>query len=92
MSADTGVKINGEDVDFAKISIEDALKLLNTSEETGLTSAEVEKRLAEYGPNKLPESTRNPFLVYLGYMWNPLSWAMEVRRNLKHPGTMSCAC
>lgn len=44
----------------------------------GLTSAEVEKRLAEYGPNKLPESTRNPFLVYLGYMWNPLSWAMEV--------------
>lgn len=28
--------------------------------------------------NKLPESTRNAFLVYLGYMWNPLSWAMEV--------------
>ncbi len=32
----------------------------------GLTAAEVEKRLAEYGPNKLPESTRNPILVYLG--------------------------
>ncbi len=44
----------------------------------GLTSAEVEKRLVEYGPNKLPEGTRNPFLVYLGYMWNPLSWAMEI--------------
>jgi H+-transporting ATPase len=43
-----------------------------------LTSAEVEKRLAEYGPNKLPESSRNPILVYLGYMWNPLSWAMEI--------------
>ncbi len=37
------------------------------------------KRLAEYGPNKLPEGKRNPVLVYLGYMWNPLSWAMEVR-------------
>ena len=35
------------------------------------------QRLEEYGPNKLPESTRNPFLIYLGYMWNPLSWAME---------------
>ncbi len=43
----------------------------------GLSSAEVEKRLQEYGPNKLPESTRNAILVFLGYMWNPLSWAME---------------
>lgn len=32
----------------------------------GLTSAEVQKRLAEYGPNKLPEGSRNPILVYLG--------------------------
>lgn len=40
--------------------------------------AEVEKRLAEFGPNKLPESTRNPIYVFLGYMWNPLSWAMEI--------------
>lgn len=43
----------------------------------GLTTKEVEERLAEFGPNKLPESTRNPFLVFFGYMWNPLSWAME---------------
>ena len=45
--------------------------------EGGLTTDEHAKRLEEYGPNKLPESTRNPILVYLGYMWNPLSWAME---------------
>ena len=32
----------------------------------GLTTAEAEKRLLEYGPNKLPEGTRNAFLVYLG--------------------------
>ena len=25
----------------------------------------------------LPESSRSALLVYLGYMWNPLSWAME---------------
>lgn len=43
----------------------------------GLTTAEAEARLSVYGPNKLPESKRNPVLQYLGYMWNPLSWAME---------------
>lgn len=31
----------------------------------GLTSEEAARRLAEYGPNKLPEETRNPILVYL---------------------------
>ncbi len=44
----------------------------------GLTSAEVEKRIAEFGQNKLPESGRNSFFVFLSYMWNPLSWAMEI--------------
>lgn len=43
----------------------------------GLTTSEWQTRLEQYGPNKLPESSRNPFLVFLGYMWNPLSWAME---------------
>lgn len=44
----------------------------------GLSVEEAEKRLKEYGPNKLPEQSRNPILVFLGYMWNPLAWAMEV--------------
>ncbi|KAL3143237.1 hypothetical protein ABBQ38_002088 [Trebouxia sp. C0009 RCD-2024] len=84
--ADTKVKVedavvakapDGAEVDFKKISVDEALKVLKVSAE-GLTSAQGTERLAEYGPNKLPESSRNPFLVYLGYMWNPLSWAMEV--------------
>lgn len=45
--------------------------------EKGLTSAEAKERLAIYGPNKLPEESRSSLLVFLGYMWNPLSWAME---------------
>ncbi|GFR50748.1 hypothetical protein Agub_g13014 [Astrephomene gubernaculifera] len=65
-----------EEVNFEKIDLKEALSILNSTHH-GLSSAEVTKRLAEYGPNKLPESTRNPFLVFLGYMWNPLSWAME---------------
>ncbi|KXZ46961.1 hypothetical protein GPECTOR_39g455 [Gonium pectorale] len=65
-----------EEVNFEKIDLKEALSILNTTPH-GLSSAEVEKRLAEYGLNKLPESSRNPILVFLGYMWNPLSWAME---------------
>eukprot|EP00887_Chlorella_sp_A99_P007956 scaffold12.g7956.t1 len=59
-----------------QVSQEEALRLLKASEK-GLTSEEAARRLQEYGPNKLPEETRNPILVYLSYMWNPLSWAME---------------
>lgn len=33
--------------------------------EKGLSAEEAVRRLAEYGPNKLPEETRNAFLVYL---------------------------
>ena len=65
-----------EEVDFKELSQEKALELLKCTHE-GLTTAEAEKRLEEYGPNKLPEGSRNALLVYLGYMWNPLSWAME---------------
>ena len=34
--------------------------------EKGLTGEQHRQRLEEYGPNKLPEGTRNPILVYLG--------------------------
>ncbi|EFN55631.1 hypothetical protein CHLNCDRAFT_133797 [Chlorella variabilis] len=76
---DTAVGVGGEadvEVDFKEISEEEALNLLKASKK-GLTSEEVAKRLEEYGYNKLPEESRNAFLVYLSYMWNPLSWAME---------------
>lgn len=51
---------------------------MTQASEEGLDGAEVKRRLDQYGYNKLPESTRIPFLVFLGYLWNPLSWAMEV--------------
>ena len=43
----------------------------------GLDDSQVAERLKEYGPNKLPENSRSPILQFLGYLWNPLSWAME---------------
>eukprot|EP00197_Chlamydomonas_leiostraca_P009511 CAMPEP_0202861326 /NCGR_PEP_ID=MMETSP1391-20130828/2763_1 /ASSEMBLY_ACC=CAM_ASM_000867 /TAXON_ID=1034604 /ORGANISM="Chlamydomonas leiostraca, Strain SAG 11-49" /LENGTH=350 /DNA_ID=CAMNT_0049540695 /DNA_START=57 /DNA_END=1106 /DNA_ORIENTATION=- len=71
------VKDAPDEVDFSKIGLEEALKILQASTH-GLSTEEAQKRLAEYGPNKLPESSRSPILVFLGYMWNPLAWAMEV--------------
>jgi magnesium-transporting ATPase (P-type) len=79
LSADENVNVDvdaAEEVDFKDVSQEKAFEILNCTHE-GLTSAEAEKRLEQYGPNKLPEGSRNALLVYLGYMWNPLSWAME---------------
>eukprot|EP00884_Botryococcus_braunii_P014010 jgi/Botrbrau1/2260/Bobra.101_2s0084.1 len=73
---DDAAAVEGGEVDFKKLSIPDALNVLKCSAQ-GLSALEASARLAKYGPNKLPESKRNAFLQYLGYMWNPLSWAME---------------
>jgi H+-transporting ATPase len=64
-------------IQWAAIPLNAALDKLKTSRD-GLTSDEAQKRIAEYGPNKLPEEKVNKLMVFLGFMWNPLSWAMEV--------------
>jgi len=58
------------------IPVEEVFKQLKCTKE-GLTSAEGEKRLQIFGPNKLEEKTDSKFLKFLGFMWNPLSWVME---------------
>ncbi|TYZ61731.1 hypothetical protein PybrP1_012405 [[Pythium] brassicae (nom. inval.)] len=64
-------------IQWAQVPLNAALDKLKTSRE-GLTSDEAQKRLAEYGPNKLPVEQVNKLMVFLSFMWNPLSWAMEV--------------
>jgi H+-transporting ATPase len=51
-------------------------KQLNTSPE-GLTQAEAERRLLQYGPNELPEKTTNALLNFLRYFWGPIPWMIE---------------
>ncbi len=43
----------------------------------GLTAAEAERRLAQYGPNELVEKTSSPILKFLGYFWGPIPWMIE---------------
>ncbi|KAH9824918.1 H+-transporting ATPase [Melampsora americana] len=65
-----------EKVDLEQVQLEDVWTLLQTNEH-GLTPAEVERRRTIFGPNKLEEKSVNPFLQFLSFMWNPLSWVME---------------
>ncbi|EIM89254.1 plasma-membrane proton-e [Stereum hirsutum FP-91666 SS1] len=65
-----------EKVDLETIVIEDVFKLLQC-EENGLTTEEANRRLEIFGPNKLESEEQNPFLQFLSFMWNPLSWVME---------------
>ena len=43
----------------------------------GLTQAEAQKRLAQYGPNELEEKQTNAFLKFLSYFWGPIPWMIE---------------
>ena len=44
----------------------------------GLSQAEAEKRLAQYGPNELAEKKTNLFLKFLSYFWGPIPWMIEI--------------
>jgi H+-transporting ATPase len=43
----------------------------------GLSQAEAQKRLAQYGPNKIEEKKTNPILKFLTYFWGPIPWMIE---------------
>jgi H+-transporting ATPase len=43
----------------------------------GLSQAEAQKRLAQYGPNEISEKERNPFLEFIAHFWGPIPWMIE---------------
>eukprot|EP00873_Tetraselmis_striata_P006578 jgi/Tetstr1/426842/TSEL_017057.t1 len=66
------------DFDFEKCSQEEALAKLGSNVANGLSESAVPDLRRQWGPNKLEEVQDNKLLKFLGYMWNPLSWCMEV--------------
>ncbi len=68
---------SGPKDDLKTLSLDVVLKKLESSPE-GLTQAEAQKRLAQYGPNELQETKTNPFLKFLSYFWGPIPWMIEV--------------
>ncbi|KAJ7639564.1 plasma membrane H+-transporting ATPase [Roridomyces roridus] len=65
-----------ERVDLDTLCIDDVFKLLR-SDHDGLSDEEAQRRLQFFGPNRLEQEEQNPFLQFLSFMWNPLSWVME---------------
>jgi H+-transporting ATPase len=63
--------------DLSKISLEELQSRLNAST-SGLSQAEVETRLAQYGYNELAEEESNTLLKFLSYFWGPIPWMIEV--------------
>ena len=47
------------------------------SSPNGLSQAEAQKRLAQYGPNEIEEKETNQFLKFLTYFWGPIPWMIE---------------
>uniref|UniRef100_A0A453QYG4 Cation-transporting P-type ATPase N-terminal domain-containing protein n=1 Tax=Aegilops tauschii subsp. strangulata TaxID=200361 RepID=A0A453QYG4_AEGTS len=59
------------------VTVDEVFKTLKCDKK-GLSEAEGENRLKLFGPNKLEEKKESKLLKFLGFMWNPLSWVMEI--------------
>ena len=62
--------------DLKSLPMADVQKRLQSSPD-GLTHAEAQKRLTQYGPNEIEEKKVNPLLKFLGYFWGPIPWMIE---------------
>ena len=62
--------------DLKTLPMAEVEKKLESSPE-GLTQAEAQKRLTQYGPNELEEKKTNPILKFLSYFWGPIPWMIE---------------
>jgi H+-transporting ATPase len=68
--------VPSEEVNPKEVNPKELLKKLGSSPE-GLTQAEAEKRLAQYGPNQIEEKKINFLLKFLSYFWGPIPWMIE---------------
>ena len=68
-------KPNAQD-DLKSLPLPEVEKRLGSSPD-GLTQAEAQKRLTQYGPNEIEEKKTNPLLKFLTYFWGPIPWMIE---------------
>jgi H+-transporting ATPase len=71
----TGSKPDAKD-DLKSLPMPELQAKLRSSPD-GLSQAEAEKRLTEYGPNEIEDKKTNPFLKFLSYFWGPIPWMIE---------------
>lgn len=54
------------------------MELPHTDPQQGLTSSEVQARLAQFGANALAEKTTSPLMKLLSFFWGPIPWMIEI--------------
>ena len=59
------------------LSNKQLLESLRT-QETGLTSPEIELRRNFYGPNEIIEKKSSPLVLFLKFFWGPIPWMIEI--------------
>ncbi len=62
--------------DLKTLPMADVARKLESSPD-GLSQAEAQERLTQYGPNELVEKKTNGFLKFLTYFWGPIPWMIE---------------
>ena len=62
--------------DLQSLPLAEVEKKLESSPD-GLSQAEAQKRLIQFGPNEIAEGKPNPFLKFLTYFWGPIPWMIE---------------
>ncbi len=62
--------------DLQTLPLAEVEKRLGSSPD-GLTQAEAQKRLTQYGPNEIAEKKTNEILKFLSYFWGPIPWMIE---------------
>jgi len=65
-----------ESKDLKSLPLPEVEKKMGSSPD-GLSQAEAQKRLTQYGPNEIEEKKTNPFLNFLTYFWGPIPWMIE---------------
>ena len=63
--------------DLKSLPLAEVEKRLGSSPD-GLTQAEAQKRLTQYGPNEIEEKETSELLKFLTYFWGPIPWMIEV--------------
>lgn len=65
------------DVDLEKIPVEEVLAALQAVPGEGLSSAEADRRLQQYGPNAIVEKEKSLARKLLGYFTGPIAYLIE---------------
>ena len=62
--------------DLKSLPMPELQKKLGSSPD-GLSQAEAQKRLTQYGPNAISEMKTNVLLKFFSYFWGPIPWMIE---------------